>query len=157
MKWAAIIPASRRRMREKVKKRGVERDKRWWEALSKLERISSSLLIFCFAFPLLFCLGGSLNWIKQPRLIKLGWMTFQWHRIQRQPRPIPLYIFDMVIEELMWEWLCSLFLWILCKVEMLSVVLNVVAIVRFLGNPIWILLWFECISGRIEKWMPERK
>lgn len=100
----------------------------------------SSTLIFCFSFPLLFCLGGSLNWIKQPRLIKLGWMTFQWHRIQLQPHPIPLYIFDMVIEELMLKWLRELFP--LDSVQGCNVVprRNVVSIVRFLESPVWFLL-----------------
>lgn len=100
----------------------------------------SSTLIFCPSFPLLLCLGGSLNWIKQHRLIKLGWMTFQWHRIQLQPHPHPSVHIWHGYRGVDVKVIAQLFP--LDSVQGCNVLpkRNVVSIVQFLESPVWFLL-----------------
>lgn len=54
--------------------------KGWWRRQKmgrRLVKVRESAQV-CAPFPLLLCLGG--NFELNPRLIKLGWMTFQWHQ-----------------------------------------------------------------------------
>lgn len=147
MKWLPIIPASGRRMRER--QRGVgggggikeTRD----GGKSELERVSSTF-IFCLYLPSFLCPGGSLNSIKRGWLIKLRWMTLQWHRIQPQSHPVPLYIFDIVIEETKWKWRRGCFpQWQLC------------ARVKHPPQTNRCLLLFSSLKTPLDSWMPLRE